>query len=77
MAALMVDQDVSLTMGRGDQCRSRSKEGLMTSGNTRVTVIEAPNQLPKFGRVSPKVNRVQDLFPYWRCDPGPFCRFRQ
>ena len=36
----------------------------MTSGNSRVTVVEAPNQLPKFGRVSPIVDKVQNLFPY-------------
>ena len=53
---IMMDQDVSLTMGRGDQCRSRSKEGLMTRGNSRVTVIEPPKQLPEFGRVSPIID---------------------
>ena len=60
----MLDQDVSLSAGGGDQCRPRSKEGLMTRGNSRVMVIEAPNQLPEFGWVSPIFNRVQDLFPY-------------
>ena len=47
-----------LFAGRGDQCRPRSKEGHMTSVNSRVTIIE----LPKFGRDSLIVNRVQDLF---------------
>ena len=58
----MLDQDVSLSARGGDQCRPRSKEGLMTNGNSRVTVIEVPNQLPEFGRVSPIVNRVRTSF---------------
>ena len=75
---IVLDQDVSLSAGGGDKCRPRSKEGLMTSENSRVTVVEAPNQLPKFGRVSPIVNRVQDLFPYLGgCDPGPVYGFRR
>ena len=53
---VLLDQAICLFPGRGDQCRPRSKEGLVTSGNSRVTVIEASNQLPKFGRVSPIVD---------------------
>ena len=35
----------------------------MTSGNSRVTVIEVPNQQPELGRVSSIVDRIQNLFP--------------
>ena len=60
---IMLDQRVRLSSRRRNQRGPRSKEGLMTSGNSRVTVIEAPNQLPEFGRVSPIIDRVQNLFP--------------
>ena len=57
-SGIMLNQCIRLCPGRGDQCRPRSKEGLVTGGNSRIIVIEAPTQLPEFGRVSPINNRV-------------------